>query len=154
MPDTDPGSLERLHDIAVPPPVSWWPPAPGWYVVGAVVLVIAGVALWVAVSRWWKNRYRRAALRELDQLPRSGVAALAELLKRTALAAYPRERVASLTGEPWLKFLNETGHTEEFTRVPGNVIGDAEYQPDPMLIDKHVPALFLLVRHWIAHHRC
>jgi hypothetical protein len=25
----DPGSLDRLHDIATPPPAPWWPP-PLW----------------------------------------------------------------------------------------------------------------------------
>ncbi|MBN8910366.1 MAG: DUF4381 family protein, partial [Rhodospirillales bacterium] len=56
--------------------------------------------MWKTIARWRRNRYRRAALRELGRLPRTGnvVPALAALLKRTALAAFPRERVAALTG--------------------------------------------------------
>jgi hypothetical protein len=34
-------NLDRLHDIVVPAPVPWWPPAPGWYVVLTVALIIA-----------------------------------------------------------------------------------------------------------------
>jgi hypothetical protein len=156
VPDADPGSLDRLHDIVTPPPVPWWPPAPGWYVVGGVGLVLLGVAAWAAVGRWWAGRYRRAALRELDQLPRGGkvVPAVAELLKRTALAAFPRDRVASLTGDRWLQFLNATGRTEDFTRYPGTVLGDAQYQPGPVLTDEHESTLLLIARHWIRHHRC
>jgi hypothetical protein len=156
VPDADPGSLDRLHDIAVPPPIPWWPPAPGWYAVGGVGLVLVGVAGSAAGSRWWRNRYRRAALKELRRLPRGGnlVPALAELLKRTALAAFPRDRVASLTGERWLRFLNETGRTDDFTRDPGTVLGDTEYRPDPLLAEAEAARLIDIARHWIAHHRC
>jgi hypothetical protein len=156
MADTDPGSLDRLHDIAVPPPVPWWPPAPGWYVVAALGLVLLGVAAWAAVARWRRNRYRREALAELDRLPRTGniVPAVAELLKRTALAAYPRDRVASLTGEQWLRFLNTTGRTEDFIADPGTVFADAEYRPQPVLTDAKAARLRDIARHWIAHHRC
>ena len=159
MPDADPGSLDRLHDIALPPPVSWWPPAPGWYIVGAAVLVLAGVAVWVLVARWWKNRYRRAALRELDDIaaaPNSpiGLDRVADLVKRVALAAYPREQVASLNGEPWLEFLDASGQTDGFTCGPGRVLGGTLYSLD--LLFKHdVPdPLVTTVRHWIRHHRC
>ncbi len=156
MPDADPGSLDRLHDIVTPPPVPWWPQAPGWYVVGTVALVLLGVAAWAAAARWQRNRYRREALTELGRLPRDGdlVPALAELLKRVALAAFPRDRVAALTGKPWLRFLNATGGTDEFTRPPGTALGDAEYRRVPRLMDAEVARLFDIARHWIADHRC
>ena len=33
----DPGSLQNLNDIVVPGPVAWWPLAPGWYLLLAVL---------------------------------------------------------------------------------------------------------------------
>ena len=155
MPDTDPGSLDRLHDIATPPPVPWWPPAPGWYVIGAIGLVLLGVGLWTAFDRRRRNRYRREALRELDRTvhgPHAGrVIAIAELLKRVALAAYPRDQVASLTGDEWLQFLDATGRTDAFTNGAGRVLGDALYRTEAPV---DVPELVDAVRHWIRHHRC
>ena len=47
----DPASLERLHDLVPPAPVPWWPLAPGWYVLGALILIVAGLAAW----RWWRH---------------------------------------------------------------------------------------------------
>ncbi|HEX4609952.1 MAG TPA: DUF4381 domain-containing protein [Urbifossiella sp.] len=154
-PAVDPGSLDLLHDIVLPPPVPWWPPAPGWYAVGAVALGLLGAAAWTAVTRWHRNRYRRAALRELDRLPATGnrVPAIAAVLKRTALAAYPRERVASLTGAAWLAFLDRTGGTAGFTTPPGNALGDAEYTAGPTPPPADVTQLFDLARHWVRHHR-
>src|SRR5258705_4032303 len=64
----DPTSLENLYDIITPSPVPWWPPAPGWYVVGGVVLVLAVWASWLGWRRWQAAAYRRAGLTELQQL--------------------------------------------------------------------------------------
>ena len=107
---SDPASLQNLHDIVVPPPVPWWPPAPGWYLVMAIALGLAVVVAARAVIRYRRNAYRRAALAELQVLALDGDALprIAALLKRTALAAYPREHVASLAGQPWLTWLGDT----------------------------------------------
>lgn len=103
----DPGSLSNLRDIATPPPVPWWPPAPGWYVVIAITVV---ALLFFAIRGWrrWKaNAYRREALRVLEDAGASSE--IATILKRTALAAYPRAEVASLTGDAWCDWLENSG---------------------------------------------
>jgi hypothetical protein len=150
VPDTDPGSLDRLHDIAVPDPVPFWPPAPGWWVVTAVGLVLLLVAVVVGIGRWRRNRYRREALAELERRTQS--ADIAELVKRAALAAFPRDRVAALTGDEWLAFLDETGRTDAFTRGAGKSLADAAYRRPTEAGD--VRDLVAVVRHWIKHHRC
>lgn len=118
--NADPASLDRLHDIVVPPPVPWWPPAPGWlWLLGLVSLLAAMAALrWFAHRQ--RNRYRREALAELSRLEAdagdaskraTALAGLSALLKRTALTAYGREPVAALTGAAWFAFLDRTGGT-------------------------------------------
>jgi hypothetical protein len=100
---TDPASLDRLHDIALPPEVPWWPLAPGWY---AVIALVLAAAVWLscrAWKRWRSDAYRRAALQELKSLQTA--AAIAELLRRTALAIAPRPVIAELTGSAWLDWL-------------------------------------------------
>jgi hypothetical protein len=64
----DPTSLENLFDVVVPPPVPWWPPAPGWFVVGGVVLGLVFWTVWRVWRRWRAAAYRRAALAEWRQL--------------------------------------------------------------------------------------
>jgi hypothetical protein len=153
----DPTSLDRLHDIVSPPPAPWWPPAPGWYVVlavGGLLLVWATVKL---VLAWRRDRYRRLALAELAAI-RDGDAPgflprLSELLKRTALAAYPREEVAALTGDGWLAFLDRTGATTAFAGGPGRALADGPYAPARSLDDRQRDDLFAAARAWVRHHR-
>lgn len=95
----DSTSLDRLHDIVLPPDVPWWPLAPGWYVVIAVVTLVAAGLARRSWKRWQANAYRRAALRELRTL--RDAPAIAELLRRAALASVPRSIVAERTGQAW-----------------------------------------------------
>ena len=114
---SDPGSLQNLNDIVVPGPVAWWPPAPGWYV---VLAVLAAFLLWISfrgLRTWRRNTYRRQALRELADIKRAGVAAAARipvLLKRAALSAWTRPEVAPLSGPEWHDFLDRTAGTDRF----------------------------------------
>src|SRR5262245_4153617 len=106
----DPASLERLHDIVLPIPAPWWPAAPAWYLLGGLLALFLCASVWTLIAIWRRNAYRRAGLAELERLESQlnhsdSMPKLAELVKRVALAAYPRERVASLTGNPWLSFL-------------------------------------------------
>jgi hypothetical protein len=107
----DPASLERLHDIVMPPAAPWWPPAPGWYVVAGAVALATVVVAARAWAQYRRAAYRRAALAELGSLPPTAEATprVAEILKRVALAAYPREEVAGLSGAAWVLWLGETG---------------------------------------------
>jgi hypothetical protein len=159
----DPTSIENLFVLVTPPPVSWWPPAPGWFVVGGVGVVLVVWTAWRVWKRWRAAAYRRAARAELRQLktlvanPRQRGAALRqlpELIKRMALAAFPREEVACLSGMEWLRFLDRTGQTNAFTQGRGQLLRELAY--DPRLAAQMDAAteeeVFSLVRHWIDRH--
>jgi hypothetical protein len=160
----DPTSLQRLHNIVVPPPVPWWPPAPGWYwlmAFGTVILLLLALRIFI----WWQhNRYRREALAELarqepalcDPATRTAaLATIAELLKRAALSAFPRAEVASLTGPVWFEFLDRTGRTLGFSQSVGPLLEGMVY--DPRLAESvdetKAREIAVLARHWLAHHR-
>jgi hypothetical protein len=151
---SDPTSLDRLHDVIVPPPVPWWPPAPGWVVI--CFLLTLALVYWIvrAVRHWQLNCYRREALELLENAHSSG-AELATLIKRVALSVYPRARVASLTGEQWLTFLDQTGRTDAFTKGSGRWIARLAYEPQLIasLADTERRDLIAAVRDWIIRHR-
>ena len=125
----DPGSLQNLNDIVVPATVPAWPPAPGVYLLLLVALVIVA---WLAVrwiQRWQRNRYRREALRELARVRGSADAAtnLPRLLKRAALSAWPRERIAALNGEAWHRFLDQSAGMSRFCDGAGEILDRLAY---------------------------
>jgi hypothetical protein len=99
----DATSLERLNDLALPPSVPWWPLAPGWYLVIAAMLIGLGFLAHRCWKKWRAHAYRRSALAELKSAP--DATAIAELLRRSALAIAPRASIAALSGEAWLDWL-------------------------------------------------
>jgi hypothetical protein len=143
-----PTSLDRLHDIVEPPPVPWWPPAPGWY----WLLAVAAVALtWLAVRHWrrWRaNAYRRAALRELTAARTP--ADVAELLRRTALAVAPRATVASLTGEKWVTWLADS-ISEAMPAPVQDQLAGAMYEPSAE--NGEITLLREYAKTWIQRHQ-
>jgi len=161
----DPASLERLHDIVAAPPVSWWPPAPGWYLVSGFLVVALSWLGWRRYRRWRADAYRRAALKELKALSaqrengeeiRKALASLPVLLKRTALAVWPRERVAGLSGRSWLEFLDATGNTRDFTEGPGRVLPDLAYTGSAMassFTEERLDSLIQCAGRWIRRHK-
>ena len=104
-----------------------------------------------ALSHRRANLYRREALALLPA-PSASLASLPELVKRTALSAYPRESVASLTGESWLAFLDRTGNTKAFTQGPGRRLVDLAYAPEATIPPGERTELIATVRQWIEHH--
>jgi hypothetical protein len=144
---SDPTSLSNLRDIALPPPVVWWPPQPGWWLVFAGVLVLAGFGVAWIIRRYRVNAYRRAALRAL---PQTAPDALGALLKRTALAAAPRSAVAGLTGEQWAEFLDQTGG---FPRAAHATLVQAALNPAGQIDAASLEEARAAARHWIRRHR-
>lgn len=111
--------LAQMHDVIAPPPLSWWPPAPGWWILGISALLLIAGALWLAIHWWQSNAYRRLALAELADIRGNNTLTSQEktqqlvyLLKRTFFSAYPlsRRRVAGISGGAWWRLLNSTTH--------------------------------------------
>jgi hypothetical protein len=165
MQESDPASLDNLHDIVAMPPVSWWPLAPGWYALALLILLIAVLGGWRWFRRRRLNAYRRVALIELEALSRrtgsaherkAALRKLPEILKRTALAAWPREEVAELTGKKWLAFLDRTAGTNAFSQGEGRILPELAYGGSKFfqaLTDEEVRTLTRLAERWIREHR-
>jgi hypothetical protein len=137
--------LNQLAEPAAPPPVPLTPQTWGWAVLAALA---AGLVIWLiarAALRYHANAYRRAALVELEACG-DDPAEVAAILRRAALAAWPRDRVASLTGDAWVRFLNETGG---FPKQQGAVLRSAPWRPDPAAS----PALRRAAEEWVRHHQ-
>ena len=159
----DPTSLDRLHDILLPPPTPWWPPPVGWYWVLGLIAVLLLAAAVQGFTHWQRNRYRREALAELRRIARhaapgadraEAVATMAGLLKRAALSVWHRAEVASLSGTPWLQFLDKTSTSTAFTSGHGAILEQATWDPSSVvtLDDAGFQELTLIVRHWLQHH--
>lgn len=170
---TGSGDLAGLHDIVLPAPVGYLPQTIGWVILLGLAI---GIAVWLGVvvrRRRRARRYRELALADLEALRRryqegveqEGVeqesvrqevfAALPELVKRTALVAFPRPEVASLNGEAWLEFLNRTYGGAGFTDGPGRWLPDLAYASGgggPIPDDDEVARLTSLVGTWIRNH--
>ena len=156
-----PGALDLLNslrDIHEPAPPGLWPPAPGWWMLGAVVAGALVAALLEGLRRRRAARPVRAALDELDAWtataaardPHAAADELAALLRRVALVRYPRERVAALTGDDWLAFLDATTGSRAFSEGPARILGNDRHAPDVHLDPEAVDAL---ARAWLRAHR-
>lgn len=102
----DPGDLANLADLVLPPAISFWPPAAGVWIVGGTAVAAVAVACWRGWQRYRADAYLRRALVELGKV--SSAEQVSAVLKRAAMVAYGRERVASLTGAGWTSFIRET----------------------------------------------
>jgi Domain of unknown function (DUF4381) len=141
--------LNKLHDYYQPAPPAWTPQTIGWYVLfAAVALLLLWFAIYV-IRRWFANRYRSEALRELVIATPDQFSAL---LKRTALAAWPREKVASLSGDAWLQFLGNAAATESFRSAPGNRIEELALFGNAASVEDE-QTLRTIAAEWIRRHR-
>ncbi len=111
--------LEQLAPDHAPPPLGWWPLAPGWWGLMGLLLMALALVMWWHQRRQRPSvkRWQRAALRELAQLQTAADNAtlargLQQLLRRCAIARYGRETVAALSGEAWIAFVVRHGGSD------------------------------------------
>lgn len=149
-----------LRDIHLPEPVSWWPPAIGWWLLLALVCAcITGIALWrrrAAKLRAAPTTLARAELARMRAVwaeNRNHEWLLAEAstwLRRAGMSMTSRRRAAGLTGPQWLKFLDELAGEEVFSGPEGALLATLPYRPaatDQAQIDGD--QLLLLCQRWL-----
>ncbi|KAI3592969.1 hypothetical protein D9X30_1840 [Cupriavidus sp. U2] len=158
--------MNDLADIVTPPPPAWWPQTVGWLLVGICVLCALLWLGWRTWRHWRANRYRRAALKELGRLQAGldangpdraqALLSLAELLKRTALAVWPRETVAALSGTSWRDFLLAHAGKAADAVPPLAMLIETEYLDRAALgrwPAQQTRDTAAACRRWIAEHR-
>ena len=149
-----------LRDLHLPDAVSWWPLAPGWWVLIALALIGLAFLVRARLKIRARGAARRYALRQLNEIvaeyeerknPVEFGVQLSELLRRTMLAYAPRLDVAGLTGDAWLERLDEGLAQPVFTSGPGRQILELPYRrPDAELDVADVDRLVAAVRHRVA----
>ncbi|WP_028917230.1 DUF4381 family protein [Pseudoxanthomonas sp. J35] len=125
----DPANLP-LRDVHLPGSPSWWPPAPGWWLLGAAIaLALLAWAGWLA----WRRARRRRWLRWFEHasagpgtLP-GRLAAMSALLRRAARRRQPGAEL--LQGEAWLRFLDGADGTG-FSAGPGRLFLEGGFRRD------------------------
>jgi len=142
--------FSQLRDFHLPAPVSWWPPAPGWWALLVLALIAAALIYWIYTYRR-RNRWREGALKELAQLrdaaPEQVLRELSVLLRRVAISRFPRRDVAAISGEAWLAFLDRSLDSgTAFQNGTGRVLLKGPYVGKA---DFDTAALIALCERWI-----
>lgn len=142
-----------LIDMPLPAPIGLWPQTIAARVVCIAILIAVAAMVGRWLYLWHANRYRRAALADLDRILKGSsaivVSQLALLVRRTALAVFPRQKVAELSGDAWLAFLDHSYGGHEFSTGAGRVLSRGPYEPPQGALAADLPDL---VRRWIRTH--
>ncbi len=143
---TDP--LANLRPLHLPSPVSWFPPAPGWWLLMLLSVILVGYIIFL----YRKGRLQRAALAELKLIEKQrmplvdSVRAVNALLKSYLLQLDGTDKVASLSGTSWLQYLDRYSDGREFLHGPGQVLRDGPYRSN---LECDIGGLFALVHRFI-----
>ena len=151
----NPDALEKLKDIHLPEAVSWWPLAPGWWLLLGLFILMLALAFYLYKRSQRKSPEERIIEQSLEIFhqvkdqslsPKELLMELSELLRRTAISLRGRDEVANLAGQAWLNFLNESGRTQAFTEGVGQAFADQPYRPE---VEYNRQALLGLTHHWL-----
>ncbi len=161
----------NLRDIHLPEPISWWPLAPGWWLlVTGLLLIIATVFISRKIYR--SKQLKRDVNTELETIKqqfqqtqdKSQLAkALSILLRRANITYYSQnnfngENVAGLTGEDWLAWLDKTHSKADsalttknitFHSDSGRILITAPYMADKSKLNYDAPNLIRLCESWL-----
>ena len=151
----------NLRDIHLPDPISWWPIAPGWWLLIITVLIIA-VIVFLARKIYRSKQLKRDIHAELGVIKqqfqqtqnRSQLAkSLSILLRRASISFYPAKDIAGLTGESWLAYLDDTNANpikdKKFQSETGQALLSAPYLPDNSTLDFDTQGLIQLCESWL-----
>ncbi len=139
--------LAQLRDIHTPDPVSWWPLAPGWWVL-ITLLILLIVTVFLLIRRA-KNKVttEKLARQELEQLMKlapgkqSLIKAL-HLIRRLALAYHAPEKVANANLYQLMQLLVKQ-HSLVISQTSLELMADYQYRPNVTLSNEQWQQLLI-----------
>jgi len=151
--------LANLRPLREPDLIGWWPLAPGWWLLSAMLLLCLVGLVYFLVKRYRANAYRRQGLAQLQTLRQQYLAKhdssayvtqTNALLKSVALCSYPRHEVAASNGEQWLTFLNSRMNNAEQFQAGFVTAAYRKVCPDMDMEQMHRAAQMWIKRHEAA----
>jgi len=170
MPNID-TQLNALADIHLPEQISWWPPAPGWWIVLIITLFLLYTSVKIIRKKLHQAKYKNQASVELHKISRfwqkqqnliATASHLSSLIRRIALAddkglKSKTVNIASLTDQEWLLYLEKQPGLENIGKQYNDILLHLPYQ-DPMIhfdtseqqqLAKKMDALLSSIQIWI-----
>ena len=149
----EPQSL-NLKDIHLPDAITWWPPAIGWWGLLVAIPLLCFATIWL-----YKFITRRTALKtakkqllaiKKDKATQDSqkLQQLSELVRRVAISISPRSESASLTGQAWLTYLDQTVKGQPFTEGVGQYLASAHYRKT-FDTTANIPQIITLCENWL-----
>lgn len=144
----------ELRDIHLPDPVSWWPPAPGWYGVLLILMLLLLAAAWLIIRRRHPS-IKKLAMRELQHIEQAFsqhrnsqqlCSEISILLRRVAMSYDSRNNQAGVTGKEWLNHLNDLAGQPLFDVQLSGYLLFAPYQKQST---EPADKLITVTRQWI-----
>lgn len=148
--------LDQLPPLHLPEPISFWPPAVGWWLLLFLLLVLLSFFVHYAIKYKRRNRLRKAALRQLDKIwqcyRKDGRAdnylvAVNRLLKQFVMQQYPDKSLHTLSGRVWLNGLQELSPRSNMSADSASVLLTV-YARHADYSEQDVQALQPLLRQW------
>jgi hypothetical protein len=157
---TQPGDLLRqLDDIRGLGHIAWWPLAPGWWVLIAIIVLSVAVTILVYLRRRaWRSSWKGEAAFLLINLEKNltvdnaqkTAAFLSVTLRRIAMRCFSRTECAGLQGATWLQWLRT--HDPDHFNWPdaGSILIEAPYAPPNHAVKpEKVTPLIHAARKWV-----
>ncbi len=147
--------LASLRDLHNPADIGWWPLAPGWWLLFALIIGIIGLIFYRSKYKPASAQpinYRQLAIGELKKIEQTLAETANEqqfiteltLLIRRYTRVYSPE-AASLTGKAWLTFLDKNLEQPQFQQFHHQLCV-APYTHGPI---KNIDKLIALVETWL-----
>lgn len=151
--------LLQLKDITPPPEPAWWLIPPGYLVVISAIIaiaVLAGLMLRYRKANRLANHLTNWANQDLQRITalysgnrdaRQLGLELSKWLKQVSILAFPQHQAESFTGEPWLKFLDQSIGGNDFSSGHGKVFGGPIYAQQ---VNLDAQQLVALCERWLS----
>lgn len=142
--------LTELVQPSLPDGISWFPQSTGWQCVGFLFLGYLALLGYRWLKRYRADAYRRAALTELANIQQLDL--IPQLIRRTALYAYPRAEVASLVDAEWEAWLDQRCPKSCFSSDFSGLLASLAYSPQSAFDAEYLGRFKAQAGYWLKHH--
>lgn len=152
--------MEDLIDIQGIDHISWWPLAWGWWLIIVLLSTICSIALYYWMEKrkykqsWKYQSYSRlqSLQSQLSQIePKIALQSLSLELRNIAMLSNKRENCAGLTGQQWLRWLEEQDPNKFAWLEHGASLTAVQYMPDASNINQdQIMQLIKAAKEWVC----